>query len=96
MRDQEKEKEIKVDEVWPEYYENKAREKKKGYLPLLLALVILGYPLYLLYQDYEGSAQQLIDNIIIFLGMSVLCLGIWYGAAWLSRFLEDRKRNKGR
>jgi hypothetical protein len=32
------------------------------------------------------------DDIIVFLMLSALCLGVWFGIAWLSRYLEDRER----
>lgn len=98
MSDQEKEQGMKVDEIWPEYYENKAREKKEKrraeFYSRLIALGIVGYMFYLLYYGYEGSAQDLMSDILIFIGLCCLCYGAWYGVAWLSRFFEDREHNK--
>jgi len=37
------------------------------------------------------------DDIIVFLMLSALCFGVWYGIAWLDTLqgkLEDRKKNK--
>lgn len=34
------------------------------------------------------------DDIIVFLGLSALCLGVWGSIAWVSRFLEDRERSR--
>lgn len=98
MSEQEEERRMKIDEIWPEYYENKAREEKKEkrleYSSRLIALGILGYMAYRLYYDYVGSAQDLMNDVIVFVGMCLLCYGVWYGIAWLDRWGEDKKRNK--
>lgn len=35
------------------------------------------------------------DDLIVFAMGCIVCLGVWYGIAWLDRWNGDRKRNKG-
>jgi len=37
------------------------------------------------------------DGMVVFLLGALLCFGVWFGIAWLSRYLEDgERRNKAR